>query len=318
MKKFILFVLFILSAAIPSYAATTNTFQSGGVDLNWSTTGNWDQGHVPLADEIVIIPNLVAVMDVERIPATAGKIASLSMTTGGQITIDVSNAICHTACSINVTGDIQAGTKNTGAILTSGDASGHTLVIDAANIIAGTGTNAEGITWASTGTGTLTITGHLKGGSGTSAAGLVIGNGTPAFTISNGAEGGAGSAAYGFENTMASTGTITGNITGGTGTGASGVYNYAATPQVTLNNGHLINGTGAVAWAGRPPAWNPGYGYYLYWYAGASFSQAPNTYFYNDTDPGIANVAAGTTYYFQSASQKTGTLSAGAGGAWGF
>lgn len=316
MKKILLSILLILAFATSGQTATC-TFQSGGVDLNWSTTGNWDCGHVPLAGEPVIIPGLIAVMDVARIPATSGKIASLTATTTGQITVDFANArFAASAGSINVTGDIQAAEKPTAAgfILISGaGGAGNVFTVDAANIIGGSNASSTGIT-ATSSSGTLAIVGHVKGGSSVGTHGVSTTANGLAITVSNGAEGGSGSLAYGVNcGTGSSTVTVTGNVTGGTGIASSGAFSTCS-GTFTITNSNLINGTGGVALGGKVPVWSPGNTNYLSWYdTGAGSAKS----FYVDTDPTEAKVQTGTSYIFQGVT-KNGSYSAGGGGAWGF
>lgn len=299
----------------------TVTSQAAG---NWSDATKWhDEGgtdRVPLDGDTVIIANHVMVMDVARIPATAGSLASLTFTTGGQITIALDSSTFHTpGATISVTGDIQAGTKassgNIGTIMVS-DNTTHTLNITAANIKAGTATYAVGLFLLCYGGYTANITATIVGGSGQLAHGAVIAQSSGTVNITGSCQGGpgAGTGACGIWNTYVLPVNITGNIIGGGAALNHGFYN-ASTGKVVLINGNLINSAYCVAYAGFPPAWNPGNTYYQYWWIGAGNTVgAPNTYLYLNTDPGVAHVENGVTYYYNSGTIKTGSYAGGGGG----
>jgi hypothetical protein len=308
MKKVIAYLIIFLLMATPTWSfAATCTFQSGGVDLLWSTIGNWDCSHVPVADDVVIVPTgLIASVDVERIPATSGKIASLTGTGTGQITIDLSAAICDTECSINVTGDVQAGLKPTtsGFILISGAGTGHTTKLDAANFIGGTDTNSYCVNITAT-AGTVNTFGHAKGNSGQGSRGIQ--NSSTATLAHTGAvTAGQGAGSYGFGTAAAaSANSVTGDITASTK--ASAMSNQTTGTMVLVGN--LIDST-YVAWEGKiPTTWGVGNALYYYQTVGG-------VKLFSNTDPLEVNVKTGTTYYFESNTVKTGTYSAGGGGAW--
>ena len=86
---------------------------------------------------------------------------------------------------------------------------------------------------------TISVTGNVTGGGGTTWHGISIGH-------------------------ASSTLSVTGNVTGGTGTNACGINN-TVNCAVTIN-GHMINGTGGMAYAGqRVPTWTNDGSKYQQW-----------------------------------------------------
>ena len=141
----------------------------------------------------------------------------------------------------NVTGATVSG--NTGAV---NNTSSGTLTVTG-NVTGGGGSSAVGCNNAST--GTLTVTGNATGGSATNAYGC-INNSTGTLTVTGNVTGGSGIAAYGCVNASTGTLTVTGIATGGTTNGATGANNASSG---TLNVGRAkgndfgIGSTGIAA-----------------------------------------------------------------------
>lgn len=321
MKKIIILLLIVLACTLPppADAGTCVASKAGNwSDVTvWGTSCNGSTNAVPVANDDVQLAGYVITWDIGTVPVipATGSLGTITTTgTAGQISIALDDAACHgnEVCKITATA-ITAGTKPTNAgviyITGSGSISDHILGVHA-NVTGGSNTSSYGVHNGST--GKVRITGTVNGGSSTSCNGLHNAT-TGTFEVQGAVTGGSGTTSVGVYNVSTGTGTVTGDVTGGSGTGANGVYSGGA-GSITFT-GNLINGTGGVAWGGKPPVWTPGNTYYTQWYdtgAGAAKS------FYVDTDPGVANVKSGTTYYFQSGTQKTGTYSSGGGGAWSF
>lgn len=304
MKKILLIAILLLLAAGQGWAVTCTSSGNG----NWNTAGTWDCGHVPANTDVVVVSHAV-VWDVATIPAT-GSLAAVSG--AGTVSLDM-DAVCDTPCALTCT------------TITPGDVANLFAVSGAAdtdNVVTFTASGAGGVTGGATsadvainmtGAGVLNVVGNINGGGAATAYALVIQNGTYSL-------GGAGKTITAGTNVTAHAisiagnadgGTITGDVIGGAGTVASfGVINSDYEQPPTLV-GNLINGACGVPWSGAAPTWVATNG-------AAYYQNKAGTKLYADTDPLVANVKTGTTYYFQSAVQKTGTYSAGGGGAWGF
>jgi len=136
----------------------------------------------------------------------------------------------------NVTGATVS--SNTGAV---NNTSSGTLTITG-NVTGGSGSTAFGCQNAST--GTLTITGNVTGGSGSTAFGCQNAS-TGTLTITGNATGGSGGTAYGCNNNSTGTLTITGNATGGSANQAYGCNNNSTgTLAIT---GNATGGSGGQA-----------------------------------------------------------------------
>lgn len=290
---------------------------------NWSDTSVWDLARVPASGDDVALASYTVVWDAAQatIPAT-GNLASISATTTGQITIDLSDAAFHGGAALNVSGNITAGDTaptNRGVIYVSGTTN-HVLTITAANIIGGSGANCYALRHTST--GTVNVTADIQNGSTTSTYGVYCDNGgilniTGNLTVPN-----AGTYAANFyTGTVSISGNITagastcvinsyatvslsGIITGGTESQAWGYWNNGGGDTTLSATTRLVYGTKGAAYTGEAPAWSPASTSYAKFYVGASFGQAANTEF-----PQVlaaANIKAGVT-----SGSVTGTLSGG-------
>jgi hypothetical protein len=288
---------------------TNNTFQSGGVDLNWGTIGNWDLGHVPIATETAIMPTgLTAAINVVRIPAVTGSLAGITCQGTGGITLSLSGLGSDMTIDLG-TGDLQAGTAV--ALLLTGSSttnrltfignlkagsSGSSNALQAeanvnltvtGNIYGGTGTaglaygayadtaklvlvtgDIHGGSGSGTachgylvGTGGVTVTGNVYGGSVGSNWGIRS-HGGGLVTVKGGTVVQAGSAtdctAIYLDSAATATigdGSTTYNLTGGTTAGTSFAIQNASSGVVTLNQCNLEDKSNGLAYSGIPPAW---------------------------------------------------------------
>ncbi len=222
---------------------------------NWSAGATWNGGVVPGNGDTADLNGYVVVMDIATLPASGTLLALVSPAKAGQLTVNLATL---GDCAINAT-TITCGTVQ-GLILVSGAAPTKTLTING-NITGGSGYPAYGLYHTST--GSVAITGNITGGSATTTVG-VTNYSTGSITVIGNITGGSGTAAYGLRNQSTGPVTITGNITGGSAPQAFGLYSDS-TGIVALNTCNLINGTGAVAYAGKPPTWNLNANNYLQW-----------------------------------------------------
>jgi hypothetical protein len=251
MKRLIPILLTVLCLA-PAMPAAWNARIGAGP---WGDANMWSAGAVPVAGDDANLMSYTVVMDSNRIPAS-GILNSICAATTGQVTV-----------AMNLLGDsninvwiIRAGTKTAdGVISVTGAAAGKMIHIGAggsvATVLGGSSATAYGIYHGST--ANFTLEANLTPGTAATACALYINHATPTYTItSNIIEGGAGAAADSLFMGLAGTVNITcPTFKGGAGTRAHAVNNYAG-GTVTLTGGNMIDGTGGVAWAGKPPVWN--------------------------------------------------------------
>ena len=307
-KTFLLAILMVLAFATDSYAVTnTFTVASGN---HWSTTYNWSQGHVPVDGENVVLSGIVVwdVATVPRIPAT-GRLGSITSAGAYAITLDMDDEACHgdpSTCALYAA-SMTAGPVTGGFLVTSGAQTDHSVTIDVTGDIASGATASDNNLYhAGAGKMIIVVGGNLKGSAGGSCFGF-INFSTGTFTINGNVLGGGGALGGGVSNSTG-TGTITGNVTGGTHVSSPGV-NASGTGVITLI-GNMIATSTSRPWAGTAPSWDVANAKYYY-------QLSTGIKLYADTDPGVANVKTGTSYYFQSNTIKNGTAGGG-GGAWGF
>lgn len=244
-----------------SAVAATITANATG---NWWTGGTWVGGVVPAAGDAVVIPTGVAVTwdnAGTRIPATSGSLLSLTATGTGSMVINLTTV--GASCSLNAT-TIQAGTNSSGFLQCSAGGVGVVLTVNGTSLTGGTATGAYGIAFTSTRGMALNFT-TITGGSGSLAHGVFHSNATGTITSTCKFVGGSNTSSYGCRVDLAGPLIHTGDIEGGTGTAAFGVHN-AGGATVTLSSCNLINGTGSVAYGGKPPIWNnSGNANYIVW-----------------------------------------------------
>lgn len=122
---------------------------------------------------------------------------------------------------VTLTANVFTGTSsaNLGAVVYTGTGGNSASIVG--NILGGTGANAFGVGFSST--GTLNITGNVTGGSGTPSHGIRF-TGSGIINITGNVTGGSG-ASHGTNNNSTGTINITGNVTGGTVSGANGADN---------------------------------------------------------------------------------------------
>jgi hypothetical protein len=278
--KSICLVVIILLVTVGSAWAVTNTFQSGGVDLKWSTTGNWDQSHVPLAGEDVVIPTgLVAVIDVARIPATTGTLGTITGTGTGQITLALDTngntgiyATSITPGTIGATGLINV-TGTTGNTLTVGSGtypcvlhtgtttSSTCIFFNTTGILAATADITMEAAAAGRGienelAGTVNYVGNITCASTTNNQSGIYNKVLGAVTVTGNITAGGGVGSHGVNNIT--TGALTINnslITGGAGLTSYGVQSTNVAP--TFNNVNMVSGTKSLGYFGYPPTWTP-------------------------------------------------------------
>ena len=284
MKKTLLITLALLLLASTGHAYTCTATKAG----NWNDTSVWTgscNSTYPQAGDAVVLAGYVVAMNVARIPAS-GSLASINgATTSSQITVDMS------ATGINGNATIDCGTGNitgggvSGTIITT-VASTNTLTITGNLVFSGSTANRSVLRVSTTGNNpSIVINGNVTGGAGSYAIGIYIYNGTYSGSI-----------------------TVNGNVTGGSAANAAGIEGGSDVTGTIALTGNIVDGSAAPAiyWPSTV-TWTPGNTYYHQTSSGVTL--------YNDTDPGIANVKSGTTYYYKSGTIKTGTL-AGGGGAW--
>lgn len=236
-------------AVTPCFAVTNTATKAG----NWSDTTVWDQGHVPADGEDVALAGYTIVWDVAniaRIPAT-GTLATITAATTGTITVDISDAACHTSgtCQINFT-TAAAGTEHLFQITGTTD---HDVTFNGTSITASSGTsNKHGIFQNSPG-GRAIVNATLIGSSGSTGDGMSINASGGLATATKGATGGGASGAYGIYNNgnAASILTVSGssNVTGGSQTNACGIgSSTGAAATVVIDDGvKLVNSNSAMA-----------------------------------------------------------------------
>jgi hypothetical protein len=238
--------------------ATITSAQSG----DFSDTATWVGGVVPgVGDVAVAATGHVIVIDVD---VTVDQVT----TTGGTFTL--TDGVTLTAT--NATAGVLGAATGIGAVTMSLDAPDSATIIG--NVRGGSIASSWGVEF--TGTGSLTISGQVTGGTfaGADATGAngvqLTGEGT--LTVDNGTDTavsggtgasargirctaaamiaitgdlrGDGSFAFGLQNTGASTITVTGNITAG-GSNTNGLQNTGAS-TITVT-GNITAGTGGVA-----------------------------------------------------------------------
>lgn len=193
---------------------------------------------------------------------TCAQICSASSGMGGSFY--VSNGVTVTA---NVLGGVVAAIQ--------GNASGVSFSITG-NVTGGL-SSAAGIALASEFDGTLSITGNVSGGSGSSSRGLSIASSTAiTVNVTGNVTGSSGTSAHGiFDSYGTSTIHITGNVTAGNATGCSGIFvngtDYG-TGLVTVTNGNLIDNQHAAAVCARRVYFNPSATNYHQYYTGTGSS----------------------------------------------
>jgi len=251
---------------------------------------------IPQDTDTVDLAGFVVDMDAgaTTIPPS-GSLASLSSpATAGQLTIDL-NAIgdadlnadeitagtvvggtiavtgAAPAATLTITGNVTGGGNGCQGVNTS--STGSVDVVG--NVTGGSAGTGYGV-YASAGAGDVSITGDITTNGATVGARYSASN---AFDIVGDIRGGAGTNLFGCE-INSGTVTVNGDITGGTGQNTTGMYvpggtvtitgdvyggtgNYAAglsvvlTGAVTLSDSNLIDGSGGVAYSGKPPTWTP-------------------------------------------------------------
>lgn len=301
--KAFLAIVFLLVAT--SAWATTNTASAG---TTWSGA-TWSAGHVPLDGEDVVINTGVSLaIDVVRIPATSGDLASLTGTTTAALTCDMA-ARSYDIHVNNASGTkiIQGGTA-TGFITLSGTPGSNTFTLTGGTLttaaagygvyvnsatpvgactlncdIRAAGTNSFGVRTGSAIAANISINGNVLGTTSGSTTTGVYNNGTGTVAISGDVSGGSTASALGVNNAQGDV-TIGGNVTGGTGNLSYGYYSIGTgAPTCTLAaTSRLINGTGGVAYAGKPPTWSPTATNYMNW-GGLTWAPLPT----------VANVKSG-------------------------
>lgn len=221
---------------------------------NWSAGATWTGGVVPGDGDTADLNGKVVVMDIAIIPAAGTLLALTAAGNAGQLTVNMSATGFNGNGTINAT-TIQAGTPATGLIYLS-VASANTLTINCTSMTGGAGGDDRCLNV--TAANNIAIVGNISGGSGAQA--------------------------HGFSQSAAGTVSITGNISGGAGAGTLGVF-FSITQAivVTLNNCNLINGSGGIAYSGRPPTWNLGTTNY--------FQHGANKFYYDV--PTAANILTG-------------------------
>lgn len=180
---------------------TTINAQAGG---NWSATGTWAGGVVPVDGDVANALTFIVTFDVDiNQPNT-----TLTATSG---------FFRHTASGVTrtVTAKADLGTHVTSGLIQN---TGTGTLIFNGPIKAGNGSSAHGLNNGTS--GTVIVNGLVTGGSGTNAYGAQNG-GAGTLTVQS-AIGGSGSGAYGVINSAGGTVNI-GVATGGPGSGAHGV-----------------------------------------------------------------------------------------------
>lgn len=310
MKKLLLSILMVLVFATPSLA-TDNTFTvvSGA---NWSTAANWSGGHVPAADENVIISGNVTwdVATVPLIPAT-GRLGTITSSGTYTITVDLSDAACHTsgACKILFT---TATALSDNLFTTTGAAQTpkHYVTIDGTTCTASAVTSAKSCIYHNSGNIILADV-ALVGSSGATGNGLKINAAGALVTTTKNITGGGTGGSYGLYGVGTSTSIVTvagGVVTGGGTYGAPGIYNSTGSINTLVVSAgvKLVNSAlgsaiyGSFIWdAGPSDYWNIN---------GLYVSKAPTT---DKVSVGTSVVNSATGDY------EAGTASGG-GGTWGF
>jgi hypothetical protein len=287
LRKSILAILILVLLTGVGFAAT-NTFD-GSTDNNWNVADNWSLGHVPIAGEDVALAAFAVVINTTAIPAdyaTGGRLATITMTSGTlNLALDVVGST-----SIGFT-TLTAGTAGTGGSFIVTGATANVLTISG-NIHGTLATTVGKALYLNT-TGTCNLTGTIDGGHAGSAYGAYMAS-AGAFNVTGAVTGGTAANTYGIFNASTGVLTINGAVSGGSNTDSVGIHNNStgalnvtgnvsggaglksygiqasAVATVTLNSCHLINGAGAVAYAGYPPAWVNTGAYYLQWNAGVA------------------------------------------------
>jgi hypothetical protein len=240
---------------------------------NWSATGTWTGGVVPVAGDIAAIGTYVVVMDVPTIPVGGGNLLGITFNTGG-ITIDMSATGLNGNATINCgTNTITAGFSSSGSL--------RVAVASSAN--------------------TLTVNGNVSGGGTTNDNCILVGTAYADNVVVNGnVLGGAAGAASGIYHAGTGSITVTGNVSGGTNA-AHAITQGSLTPgTVTLNSCNIIDGSSGSALACVTPTWNK---------STTNYYETGGVKFYYDV-PDKANVRENDTVAGVTGEVLTKTLSA--------
>jgi subtilase-type serine protease len=309
MKKILSWLIIFILMASPTWSWAENCVaQSGGVDLNWSTEGNWTGcTGIPAADDNVDLAAINLVWDVATIPAS-GSLGAITASDGGTLTLDM-DAVCDSNCALTATTITAGANSGAGTIILNGAA-------DTDNEVTITASGTGGITGGSTpgdvavymnAKGILNTDANITGGAGGLATGIIVNDGKINVEgTSKKVKGGAGS--YGISITATCDGgTITADVEGADSSSKAGFDNSKS--GITLT-GNLIN-KGAMAWQGMAPTWNPKAATPDSYISMTADSTA-NTKFYSDI-PDKTNVLPADTV-----AGDTGEAVSSSGGAWGF
>jgi hypothetical protein len=148
-------------------------------------------------------------------------------TTVGEVRTDNANGATNGGVftlqnDVTLTANVFTGTSsaNLGAVVYTGTGGNSASIVG--NILGGTGANAFGVGFNST--GTLNITGNVTGGSANPTHGVRF-TGSGIINITGNVTGGSGANSFGTNNNSTGTINITGNVTGGSVSGANGADN---------------------------------------------------------------------------------------------
>lgn len=320
MRKILLSILII--GLLTGYVnAETCTFDnnSGGGDGAWHTATNWDCSvsgeKIPAADDAVVLSAAVTWVPASgtRIPATSGRLGTITASGAYGITIDVDtgNTTCDVedACAIFFT----TATANTETLFSiTGTSAAAFLTIDGTSCTASADTSNKNCI-SLTGANTVNADVLPIGSSGSTGDGINM-SGAGDVYASKGATGGGASTAHGIHNAGTSAAVVTvtaGTITGGSVQAANGVSNpNAAASNIVLSSGVLlVDGTLGSAMYGSF-TWNATAGSNSSWKAGGIWvSPAPaKTKVTSDQSIVIYN----------SGEYEAGTATSGGGGAWAY
>jgi hypothetical protein len=299
-------IFLLLLCALPAHAATWYATSSS---VNINTTSLWvpTQGASCAGSGTALVwgaqangdtfnANGCTALAINVDPGSVSAQVTLTTdgTNGGAFTLTMANLGTIGTIHANVTA-----TKTT-VVALSGTTSSGTI---SGNITGGSTASQNGITDTAS-SGTLTVIGNVTGGSASAAEGLAQSAAGP-IVITGNVTAGSAVSADGIEDASATgTVTITGNCIGSNTVVAYGCYAHGTSTSLTLT-GNLINGLHGPGVVGSlfftPAATN-----YILSPKDASYTLSTIDTHATEmpTNPGVSNVASGTTY-----GSYTGTLS---------
>ena len=224
------------------------TFQSGGVDSNWSTPGNWSTGIIPTSAVAAVFDatSPSCTVDIAGVCASlnfTGYTNTITMTNGitssGSVTLVLAMTILGTGnLAINGTSTITSNGKSWPNSLTLSGGITHTIA-DTLTIVGNLSTTGAGNVAISNGVNNLYVGGNLTIGAGTGISGVtgaLIMNGTGTFSAP-----GSNSISINFTIATAGTVTLSGNFILSNRT-----FTYTSGSVITTGSSLLCRGASTI------------------------------------------------------------------------